>query len=150
MAIRVDRPAGSGDDVVVFVARSLDEARAARDALVGAGIGCLMPDAALEAVFARPGATVQVRVASRDFSRGMDVIDARFPPPEPVDLPPPEPPKVIKLTDAPRDSDDGEDDGDDEVDVRALDEAAARAQGARLEKTALKVAGIAIGGVLLP
>lgn len=149
MALRVDRPAGgAGDEVVVFVARSRDEANAARAALEAAGIACPLPEAAVAALFDQGATSVPVRVASRDFSRAMDVIDARFPPPEPVDLPPEPEKRTIVLKDGAPDAPD--DDDDDEPSPRELDEAAARAQGLRLEKTALKVGGIAIGGLLLP
>jgi hypothetical protein len=151
MAMKVDRPAGgTGDDVVAFVARSLDEARAARDALVAAGIRCEMPDAALEAMFASGTTSVPVRVSSRDIVRALDVIDAHFPPPpepdEPVDLPPPSPPPAP----ATAREEAGDASSADAEEESRLDEAARRSQGARLERTALKVATIACVSVLLP
>lgn len=150
--MKVDRPAGgTGDDVVAFVARSLDEARAARDALVAAGIRCEMPDAALEAMFASGTTSVPVRVSSRDLVRALDVIDARFPPApepdEPVDLPPPPPPSAAAPA---REEEAGDGPSADAAEESRLDEAARRSQGARLERTSLKVAVIACASVLLP
>lgn len=150
MAIKVDRPAGgAGDDVVVFVARSLDDARAARDALHAAGVPCEMPDAGLEALFAAGAASVPVRVASRDVVKALDVIDARFPPPdEPIDLPSDPPsagaPSAASPADAASEVEPGE------VPTEVIDEAVRRARGARLEKTAMKVAVIACASALLP
>lgn len=152
MAMKVDRPAGgTGDDVVAFVARSLDEARAARDALVGAGIACEMPDAALEAMFASGTTSVPVRVSSRDIVRALDVIDARFPPPEEVDEPPPPPAPVAAR---PSGAAEPEPDPDralaPEPEDARLDEVARKSHGGRLERTSLKVAAIALGSVLIP
>ncbi len=148
MAIKVDRPAGgTGDDVVVFVARSLDDARAARDALLAAEIPCEMPDAGLEALFASGAASVPVRVASRHVVKALDVIDARFPPPdEPVDLPPP--PAAPAATPGAAEGAGPADPAD--LPPEVLDEAVRRSRGQRLEKTAMKVAVIACASVLLP
>lgn len=149
MPIKVDRPAGgAGDDVVVFVARSLDDARAARDALHAAGVPCEMPDAGLEALFAAGVASVPVRVASRDVVKALDVIDARFPPPdEPLDLPadpPVQAPGAALADDVAPETEPGE------VPTEVIDQAVRRTRGARLEKTAMKVAVIACASALLP
>lgn len=148
MAIKVDRPAGgAGDDVVVFVARSLDDARAARDALVAAGIPCDMPDEALEALFSAGAASVPVRVASRHVVEALDVIDERFPPrDEPIDLPAPAPAAPPAGEAAAPDDPAGEVEVSDEV----IDAAVRRTRGVRLEKTAMKVAVIAFASGLLP
>ncbi len=150
MAIKVDRPAGgTGDDVVVFVARSLDDARAARDALHAAGIPCEMPDAGLEALFAAGVASVPVRVASRDVVKALDVIDARFPPPdEPIDLPPPVAESAAAGETASGPSEPAVEPGD--LPAEVIDEAVRRTRGLRLEKTAMKVAVIACASALLP
>lgn len=154
MAIKVDRPAGgTGDDVVVFVARSLDDARAARDALHAAGVPCEMPDAGLEALFAAGTASVPVRVASRHVVKALDVIDARFPPPdEPIDLPEPAPttPPASAPADASTDASTDGGGGEVEVSDEVLDAAVQRTRGVRLEKTAMKVAVIACASALLP
>jgi hypothetical protein len=155
MPLRVDRPAdGAGDELVVFVARSLDEARAAREALAGAGVACAMPDAALEALFAQGAASVPVRVAPRDLGRAIDAIEARFPS-APVGSPLEEPAEANGLVGA----------GDDEarpdprldgvsqdaaLDEVALDAAARRGQGAKLQRAASKVAAIAFASLLAP
>lgn len=145
MAIKVDRPAGgAGDDVVVFVARRLEEARAARDALLAAGVAVDMPDEALVALFEGGAASVPVRVRSRDVVRALEVVDAALPrpdepePDEPVDEPPPAP-VAQAADDAPPEPDDA-----------ALDAAADRRQGDRLGRTAFKVLVIACGSALLP
>lgn len=145
MAIKVDRPAGgAGDDVVVFVARRLEEARAARDALLAAGVAVDMPDEALVALFEGGAASVPVRVRSRDVVRALEVVDAALPrpdepePDEPVDEPPPAP-VAQAVDDAPPEPDDA-----------ALDAAADRRHGDRLGRTAFKVLVIACGSALLP
>lgn len=145
MAIKVDRPAGgAGDDVVVFVARRLEEARAARDALLAAGVAVDMPDEALVALFEGGAASVPVRVRSRDVVRALEVVDAALPrpdepePDEPVDEPPPAP-VAQAVDDAPPEPDDA-----------TLDAAADRRQGDRLGRTAFKVLVIACGSALLP
>ncbi|MCO5167462.1 MAG: hypothetical protein M9894_14035 [Planctomycetes bacterium] len=142
MAIKVDRPAGgAGDDVVVFVARRLEEARAARDALTAAGVAIELPDAALEALFEGGAASVPVRVRSRDVVRALEVVDAAFPraeEPEDDDEPPP-PPPLAEEEQAPAEPDDA-----------ALDAAARRRQDGRIERTAFKVLVIACGSALLP
>jgi hypothetical protein len=139
MALRVDRPAGAaGDDLVVFVAHTIEEARAARDALAAAGIPCGLSDEAIAAAF-DGGGPLSIRVAPANLTRALDVIDARFPPPE-VELPPL--PVAPPAADAPARSDDEE--------AAALDRAAERSKGPRLEKTAAKTLGIALLSLLLP
>lgn len=140
MALRVDRPAGgTGDDVVVFVARSPADARKARDGLVAAGVPLELPDAAIDGLFATGAASLPIKVAARHVVKGLEVVDELFPREELV-LPP---------TPAKRDADDGEADRDDEG-GEGVQAATERGQARRLATTAAKVAAIAAGSLLLP
>lgn len=148
MAMKVDRPAGgAGDDVVVFVAHSLEDARAARDALHEGGVPCEMPDVGLEALFAAGTTSVPVRVSSQHVVKALDVIGARFPPAdEPLDLPALEPTAPVPPTAA-----DAADAADDlTVSPGVVEGAVRRTHGERLQRTALKVAVIACASALLP
>ena len=70
-------PASEG--VVVLMARSRDEARAARDALVEAGIPVALSDAAIEEAFASGKRSLAVRVGAGQFEAAMALVDAKFP-----------------------------------------------------------------------
>jgi hypothetical protein len=143
MALRVDRPSGgSGDDVVVSVARSPADARKVRDALVAGGVGLELPDAAIDGLFATGAASLPIKVPSRDVVKGLEVVDALFPREELV-LPP--------LPAAPAPAAPPDDDADDEDEggenVRA---AAEKGRARKLATTAGKTAAIAGGSLLVP
>lgn len=161
MAIKVDRPGGgAGDDAVVFVARSLDEARRVRAALDEAGVPVDLPDPALELMFQAEGARVPVRVASRYVGKALITVGRLFPPddddddddrdepPPPVAAAPsPSPPSAPPLEEAAAGP------GADELDAGAGERVAAhrrRAQEDRVAASALKVLFISAASLLLP
>lgn len=85
MALKIDKPlSGGNDELVVYVAHDLAAARKAREALLAAGCGVSVPEAALVALFEQGAATVPIKVPARELSQALDAIEAAFPPPDAV------------------------------------------------------------------
>lgn len=88
MGIKQDRPVDYGDDgIVVYVAKSLDDVNKARAALQEEGVDILLPEAAVEALFAAGRESLPIRVHGLEFKKAQGIIDKVFPPPV-IDLPP--------------------------------------------------------------
>jgi hypothetical protein len=88
MGIKVDRPMDDfADGIVVYMAKSVDEVNKARAGFEAAEIPVLLPEAAVEALFAAGKESLPIRVRVDDYKRAVDVIDELFPPPELI-LPP--------------------------------------------------------------
>lgn len=88
MGLKIDKPlSGGNDELVVYVAHDLAAAKKAREALLAAGCGVSVPEAALVALFEQGAATVPIKVPARELSKALDAIEAAFPPPEAVVLP---------------------------------------------------------------
>jgi hypothetical protein len=90
MAIKREAPGGGDGRVLVFKARTPDEARKARVALIGAGVEPEYPEEAIDAFFSRPDAMLPVRVLFKDAAKGIKAIDEAFPKPKPEAAPKPE------------------------------------------------------------
>jgi hypothetical protein len=90
MAIKTEAPGGGDGRVLVFKARTPDEARKARTALIAAGVQPEYPDEAIDPFFSKPGALLPVRVMFKDAAKGIKAIDEAFPKPKADAAPKPE------------------------------------------------------------